>query len=64
MYLLIHHSIRGSNAHEYVSWFFQAGEMEVKNPLFLDDNTPVSPNAAGCKDNTTGNGVIPAAPVP
>ncbi|XP_025425326.1 uncharacterized protein LOC112694154 isoform X2 [Sipha flava] len=41
-----------------------AGEMEVKNPLFLDDNTPVSPNAAGCKDNTTGNGVIPAAPVP
>ncbi|XP_015365351.1 PREDICTED: uncharacterized protein LOC107162820 [Diuraphis noxia] len=42
-----------------------AGEMEVKNPLFLDDNTPASPNAViTSKDNIPGNGVIPTAPVP
>uniref|UniRef100_A0A2S2PQJ3 Neural proliferation differentiation and control protein 1 n=1 Tax=Schizaphis graminum TaxID=13262 RepID=A0A2S2PQJ3_SCHGA len=42
-----------------------AGEMEVKNPLFLDDNTPASPNAAlTSKDNIPGNGVIPTVPVP
>ncbi|CAH1716699.1 neural proliferation differentiation and control protein 1 isoform X2 [Aphis gossypii] len=42
-----------------------AGEMEVKNPLFLDDNTPASPNAViNSKDNTAGNGVIPTVPVP
>ncbi|XP_008178323.1 neural proliferation differentiation and control protein 1 [Acyrthosiphon pisum] len=42
-----------------------AGEMEVKNPLFLDDNTPASPNAViTSKDNIPGNGVIPTVPVP
>jgi len=44
---------------------FQAGEMEVKNPLFLDDNTPASPNTVITnKDNNAGNGAIPTAPVP
>lgn len=47
------------------AFVFQAGEMEVKNPLFLDDNTPASPNAViNSKDNNAGNGVIPTVPVP
>ncbi|KAL4097463.1 hypothetical protein QTP88_022245 [Uroleucon formosanum] len=42
-----------------------AGEMEVKNPLFLDDNTPASPNAViTSKENIPGNGVITTVPVP
>lgn len=43
---------------------FQAGEMEVKNPLFHDDNTPASPNANISKENTAENGVLPTVPVP
>lgn len=41
-----------------------AGEMEVKNPLFQDDNTPASPNANISKENIAENGVIPTVPVP
>lgn len=44
--------------------------MEVKNPLFLDDNTPASPNpnlgvgGGSSKEKTAENGIIPSVPVP
>jgi len=56
--------VRAFDFRSFCFVFFQAGEMEVKNPLFHDDNTPASPNANISKENIAENGVIPTVPVP